>query len=286
MYLLTIANFKGDTLVLTQDESNYQVINIVGLNPPPAQINTTTGANLDGATFNSSRLNTRNIVITVKINGDVETNRQNLYRFFLTKQPCTIYYLNENRNVFIMGYVETVECNLFTNNEQMQISIICLQPYFKGLYEMLDDISNTVAQFVFPFSINVGSPIPFSTYQSSRITNVYNDSDSESGMIIVITFFDSINSIMIRDVDNGDTFTLNYSFLENDVVTVNTSRGEKSVTLLRDGTTTNIFSAVQKGSVFLQLTTGDNHFGYVADNGSNDDGVTIVIKHRNLYRGV
>lgn len=286
MYLLTVANFKGDTLVLTQDESNYQVINIVGLNPPPAQINTTTGVNLDGAAFNSSRLNTRNIVITVKINGDVETNRQNLYRFFPTKQPCTIYYLNENRNVFIMGYVETVECNLFTNNEQMQISIICPQPYFKGLYEMLDDISNRVAQFVFPFSINVGSPIPFSTYQSSRITNVYNDSDSESGMIIVITFFDGVNSIMIRDVDNGDTFTLNYSFLENDVVIVNTSRGEKSVTLLRDGTTTNIFSAVQKGSVFLQLTAGDNHFGYIADNGSNDDGVTIVIKHRNLYRGV
>ena len=286
MFTVKAENYKGDVIELTQDESKYQILSVIGLNPPNAQINTTAGANLDGAKFNSSRLDTRNIVITVKINGEVENNRQYLYRFFPTKQWCKFYYTNANRNVFIEGYVETVECDLFTNAEQMQISIICPQPYFKDLNEIINDISSTVKKFYFPFAINESDPIPFSTYDSARIANVYNDSDSESGIIIVLSFEDSVNTVLIRNTDTGETFTLNYSFLENDVVTINTNRGEKSVTLLRNGVSTNIFSATQKGSTFFQLAIGDNPFGYLADNGSSNDSVNIAIKHNTLYRGV
>ena len=78
---------------------------------------------------------------------------------------------------------------------------------------------------------------------------------------------------------------VNWKF-ENDVVTINTNRGEKSVTLLRNGVSTNIFSATQKGSTFFQLAIGDNPFGYLADNGSSNDSVNIAIKHNTLYRGV
>ena len=156
MFTCKIENSDGAVYVLTGDEPVYQVIKIEGLNPPKAQINTTTIVGLDGAMFNSSKLESRNIVLTIRINGDVETNRQNLYQYFRTKEACTFYYTNQNRDVYIQGYVESVVCDLFSKSELAQISIICPSPYFKSLDEIVSDISNSLALFTFPFSINKG----------------------------------------------------------------------------------------------------------------------------------
>lgn len=290
MYTAQIENSGGESLMLTQNEACWQIISITGLNPPPAQVNTTPIAGLDGAKFNSSKLNTRNIVITLHLNGNIEENRQELYRFFRTKENCTFYFQNENRDVSIKGYVETCEVDLFANftnkGEEMQISIICPYPYFKAMAEIIADISNEIGAFTFPFSINIGSPIPFSVYIANRITNVENNSESETGAIIEIDFMDSVNTIEIKNTDTGDSMILNYAFQENDRVIINTNKGQKSITLIRNGNSTNIFSAMQKGSVFFQLAVGDNHFGYLADNGTNDEDVFITFTYSFMYRGV
>ena len=286
MYTAQIENSGGEVLTLTQNEANWQIISITGLNPPSAQVNTVNIAGLDGAKFNSSKLNTRNIVIMLKINGDVEENRQLLYRYFRTKEQCTFYYSNNNRDVSIKGYVETVECNLFSNSEIMQVSIICPYPYFKAIAEIIVDISNEIAAFTFPFSINIGDPIPFSIYIENNITNVPNNSESETGLIIEVDVLNSINEIEIKNTDTGDEFTLDYSFLANDKVVINTNKGQKSISLIRDGATTNIFSAMQKDSVFFQLSVGNNHFGYLVDNGAHDGDVFITFQYANVYRGV
>ena len=199
MYEAKIQNVDGGVLLLTGDEPVYQVISITGLNPPKAQINTTSIVGLDGVLFNSSKLETRNIVLTVKINGNVETNRLNLYNFFRTKEWCKFYYSNDSVDVFIEAYVESVECDLFSNSEIAQISIICPYPYFKSLTEIVTDISSTLGLFVFPFSINLGESVAFSSYDYIRSANVYNGSESETGVIIIITLSGPINSIEIRN---------------------------------------------------------------------------------------
>ena len=76
MYTAQIENSGGESLRLTQNEEQFQVVGIAGLNPVPAHVNLTDVAGLDGGVFNSSKLNTRDIVITLKINGDAEENRQ------------------------------------------------------------------------------------------------------------------------------------------------------------------------------------------------------------------
>ena len=286
MYTAKIQNVNGDVYVLTGNEPVYQVIDIQGLNPPKAQINTTTIVGLDGATFNSSKLETRNLVLTIKINGDVEANRQNLYRYFRTKEWCKFFYSNASVDVYIEGYVESVECGLFTNDERAQISIICPYPYFKSVEQIIDDISNTLAAFVFPFSINEDEPIVFSTYESSRVTNVYNATASETGVEIEIDIKAAVTTIEIKNTITGDDLTLSYSFQANDRVLINTNKGQKSVKLVRSGMTSNLFSAVQRGSVFFQLSAGVNLFGYLVDNGANNEDVYIIFRHYNTYRGV
>lgn len=287
MFTASLENSRGNMITLTGDESAYQIISIKGLNPPSAHLNTTSVAGMDGAMYNSGRLNTRNIVITAKINGDVEENRQNLYTYCPTKEKVRFYFSNNNRDVYIDGYVDSVECDLFTNDERMQISIICPQPYFMDTSDTQVNGSSVTGLFTFPFSIEEDTPIPFSEYVLDNTIDLYNDSVNEIGVIIDIDVNDSVSSILIRNTGTGETFTLSYSFLENDHITIDTIKGQKSVTLLRNGVYTNLFSAMQRGSVFFQLAAGDNFFSYVVDGSASNNGdVTMMFTFYKMYRGV
>lgn len=300
MFTASIENVKGDILTLTGNETNYQIISITGLNPPNAQINMSTIAGMDGAKYNSSKLETRQIVINLKINGDVENNRQNLYKYFPTKEWCKFYFENANRNVFIEGYAQTFEVDLFAQQQISQIVIDCPQPYFKDMETIIDDISKVIAAFEFPFAfgstgatnpdvpIIVGSDdaIPFSLIEANRITDIYNNSSAETGLIIEIDVYDNVNTIELRNTQTGETLTLDYSFIAEDQITINTNKGEKSITLLRNGVSYNLFTALQTGSTFFQLAVGDNFFSYTADDGTSDSFINIVFKHNTVYRGV
>ena len=287
MFNAKIENANGDVLKLTGDEAVYQVVNITGLNPPKAQINTTTIVGLDGAAFNSSKLEMRNIVLLIKINGNVEQNRLNLYKYFRTKEKCTFYYSNRNLDVFIQGYVESIECGLFSKSEQAQISIICPYPYFKSIYESQADSSNIQGQFIFPFSINLNSPVVISMIVGeSGSIYVFNRSESETGAIIEIDVINPVSSIQIQDISNGNNFEIDYSFLAEDKIIINTNKGQKSVTLIRNGTISNIFSSIKRGSTFFQLSAGNNTFEYLTDGTSATDDVIIRFKYYYTFRGV
>lgn len=286
MYSASIQNSNDWVLLLTEDESIYQIIDIQGLNPPKAQLNTTTIVGMDGARFNSSRLETRNLVLTVKINGDAERNRLSLYNYFRTKEWCKFFYKNGTLDVFIEGYVDSVECGIFTNSEMAQISIICPYPYFRSVREIINDISNTLGLFTFPFYINLDEPIPFSDYEANRVSNVYNSSQSVTGAIIQINVLDDVDKIEVRNTTNGEGIVVEYDFTAEDEVIINTNFGEKGVTLTREGVVYNLFAHVARNSVFPQLEAGSNLFSFLVDNGVNNDFVKIRVKHHNAYRGV
>lgn len=288
MFECKIENLRNNILTLTQRESDFQVFDIQGLNPPKAQINVSKIAGIDGSRFNSSKLEERNIVLYVKLNGDIERNRLLLYTYFPTKEWCKFYYKNGCRDVYIEGYVETVEITSFTNNEVMQISIVCPNPYFKAAADIVDDISKALARFKFPFSIEVNEPVAFSTIDASRITDVYNNSETETGVIIEVNVRGSINSLEIKNTQTGESIKLTYPFIKYDTIIINTNKTEKSIKLIRNGVESNIFTSIRKGSTFFQLSLGDNYFSYLVNNDPNDDNelVHIVFKHNTLYRGV
>ena len=286
MFTARVKNQNGEELTLTQKEQKYQVISITGLDQPPAQINLTDIAGMDGAKFNSSKLQTRNIVITLKINNDAEENRFELYHYFRAKENLTFYYKSASVDVFINGYVETVECVIFSNSETMQVSIICPFPYFSAIDEIIADISNQVAAFTFPFSIEHDTPIPFSYYLRNRNTYIYN-AGVETGLTIEIDILGSgINNVKIIDAVTGAFIEVQYDFEDGDRISITTLKGQKSIRLTRSGEIINIFGAVQPGSTFLQLANGANEFGYSINNGDKDEFVFIKFRYYNLFRGV
>ncbi|MBQ1574074.1 MAG: phage tail family protein, partial [Clostridiales bacterium] len=152
MYSLKIENTNGEIFELTHDFSNYYVTDVSGLTPPATTINTAKAGIIDGTFFNSASVEERNIVISLTINGDIEANRQKLYRIFPRKTACTVYFKNANRDVKIQGYVETIESDLFSKREKAQISIICPRPYFEDLATIYAELAATLSMFEFPFA--------------------------------------------------------------------------------------------------------------------------------------
>lgn len=286
MFSLKVENAKGAILELTNDETNFQVTNVEGLNPPNATINTSDFANGDGSAFNSSKIPNREIVITVYINGDVQTNRLTLYQYFRNKNWCKIYYTDDQRDVYIEGYVQAFEAPIFTQKQVAQISILCLDPYFKDIETIVQSISKALKKFTFPFSINIGEPIAFSEIELEKITNVINESESETGLIVNVTFMGRVDKLEIRNIDNGQNFIIDYNFMANDKLIINCNRGSKSVILTRDALAYNLIPYVRSGSTFFQLGIGDNNFSFLADDGTSDMSVDIQFNYYKVYLGV
>lgn len=281
MYTLRIKNELGKEITLTQRESEFQIIEITGLNPPKAQINLRKIAGKNGSAYSSSTLEERNIVIKIKINGDVEYNRNYLYDYFVDGEHCTLYYKNGIRNVFIKGCVESTNVNLFTNKEIAQVSIICYEPFFKGMDEIIDDVSRSTGKFTFPFAIN--TPIEFSTMEIDSATNVYNDGDSECGMLIEGVIGVEGEQLIISSAYGG-SFEINRNFQVGDKIVINTEEGNKYCHLIRGDEEINILRNVKLTSTYFTLRKGDNVFSYEYDGGH--EGISIQYRHRNNYRGV
>ncbi|MSA02905.1 phage tail family protein [Lactonifactor sp. BIOML-A3] len=282
MYFLAIENKKGEQLPLTGTQ-NYDVISIDGLNPPTATINASESAAFDGSLFNGSRLGVRSLVITIRINPDIELNRINLYRYIRSKEYIKVYYKNGTRDVFIEGYVETFECDLFSDKEQAQISILCPRPYFRAMQTVITDFFNVIKMFHFPFAIEAAG-IPFSELEGNLFKSIVNEGDVACGVRIELRATGEVVTPKIYNVDTRGYFIVNITMKAGDVITINTVRGEKYIEFTAGGVTTNIINKVQRGSEWFQLEPGDNVFTYEAEQYINNLSCTFILT--DMYQGV
>ena len=283
MYTFEVENAKGERLELSHNP-NYSIVSIHGLTPAAALINTSTMGNFDGAKYNSSRVGTRNIVIQLHLERDIEANRIMLYTYFRPKQWCRLYFKNTSRSVYIDGYVETFDGDLFVLGQRMQISVICPQPYFMLADGATYRITRTASLFEFPFAIDAEG-IPFSGIEASKTAVIMNRGDVDIGLKIELQA-DGGNVVnpILYNADNGDTFPLHMTILDGDTVTINTNRGEKRIELTRDGATSNIISQITSQVDWFQIPTGQTVFTFACDSGQEFLNVDFYINEK--FQGV
>ena len=287
MYSARIENKYGESLILTGAEDRWQIKSIDGLGPTRANLVITDLAGMDGGRFNSSKLETRNIVITLRLRGNVEANRLALYRYCQTKELCTFYFTNDRRSVYARGYVEADDVDLFQKGETLQISIICPDAYFRSVKETAKELIYYVSRFEFPFAIDADDPVEFSEYIGYTGVPIINDSETETGAIFRVKCLENVSTFAVADTTTGEYMKLDYAFLAGDVVTINTNQGQKSIRLLRGGNDINLFSALDvPGSKFLQLAVGQNLFTYSADGGEGEGKIKVTLLFDEKYRGV
>jgi phage-related protein len=261
----------------------YDIQEIDGLDPAQAVINATRNAGQDGSTFNSAYVQERQITITLVINKPAEANRIALYRFFKPKFPVRLYYSNGERDVYIDGYTQTVMVDFFAKKEAAQITVICPRPYFQAAEDQLEDISSVVSLFEFPFSI-AAEGIPFSELDFNTERVITNMGDVDAGIEIVMHARGAVQNPRIYNVQTQEALVLNVTMEEGDTITINTGRGEKVATLLRDGVETSIAGKIAEGSTWLQLAPGDSLINTIADVGTEN--LEVYITFRALFEGV
>lgn len=282
MFELSVKNEYGEVLMLTGNP-DYDVLSVSGLNPAPAEINTTPVSGIDGTRYNSARVGQRNIVIRLNINGDIEDRRIELYRYFRVKHTVRVYYKNEHVDVYIDGYVETFENDFFTILQQPQISIICPDPYFKSMSETEIDFENVTALFTFPFAI-AAEGIPFSSL-SEISSRYFNAGNVETGGIITFTALaDGVINPVFYNNTNGTFFGVDITMQNGDVIEINTQRGEKSVKLTRGGVTTSIVGDRTSGSTWIVFEPGENEISFGADVSASSLRCTLLCVQR--FEGV
>lgn len=282
MYSLKVENDRGNTLELTNNP-NYTVYKIEGLNPPQATINSSVNTTTDGSSINSVRLENRNIVIYMTIEGDVESNRINLYKYFPVKKRIKLYFKNYTRDIYIEGNVELIECDLFTNKQIAQISIICPKPYFKDVQNLITTFGDVSSMFEFPFSISK-TGIEISGITTNQRRSIINTGDIETGVIIKLFSTGTVVNPVIYDVLKRTQLKLNFTMLASDTIVINTNVGEKSIELIRDGVTYNAMGYMAQDSTWFIMEAGDNVFTYDADSGNSYLQLTFTTSI--LYSGV
>lgn len=269
MFNITLKNLELNyTKKLTGDEPHLQVVRVDGLAPVPATLNIASVAGMDGGRFNSSKLETRNIVITLKLN-DANDVRKELETYFATKSHVRVFVETGkwDENVVyaeIDGYVNSFECDIFSASETAQISIICPDPFFKtstgGAGYNIDSTGGTVINNTTPF---------------------------ENGVNISVLFSRSASEFKIYNVRSGQYIELVYQFAQNDILRIDTHRGERSVKLQRGTTTTTLFSAVQVGSTFWSVMTGANLVKYDLDYVTDiSNAATVTVVYSPVLAGV
>ena len=281
MFEMYVTNSRGQTLNIN-DHVNYSVIGVDKLDPPEAEVNIAKVVNLDGGRINSVRASTRALNIELLLRGDIEKNRIRLYKYFQYKKTVKVNYKNNSRNVFIEGCVEFFEAPRFENSCRANISIVCADPFFKDVNEIVVDASYILAMFEFPFAIE--NPIPFGEFQEDRQAIVYNNGDVDTGVIVELNAFGRVVNPKIFDKYTGEFIGLNITLENGDSVTISTQKGQKSVSLHRKGVTTNVINTLMRGHSWLQLKIGENAFVYEAEDGLED--LEMAFIHVDRYVGV
>jgi hypothetical protein len=279
MFELVIKNEYDKELNLSNNP-DYYVLGLEGLASVGAEVFSQTLAFKHGSILKNSKVSERNLVLTIKLNNNIEQSRIALYDFFKPGDKTTLYFTNGVRNVFIETVVENIECDLFVENETMQISLIATNPFFKGLESKIN-ISKSFDNFIFPFSLEE-TGVEFGGYNPYKNTNVINNGEVPTGCIIKALFNRETDGLTVYDYNSGKYFEVDYVFNAADELTINTI--DKTVILTRDAENFNLISYKKLGSTWFELPYGVTTFTYNAK--GNDEFVKIYVSVNPLFYGV
>lgn len=277
-------NEYGVKIKATGNENRWQVTSLTGLNPPPAVISTSAIPNIDGSRFNTSRLDNRNIVLTMAINGDVEGNLETLNRVISPKRYIKVYYNTGEKDLYAEGRVETFEYDKFEGSKIMvQASILCFDPYWHSQEKDEQTFMNHIGLFEFPFSM-AAEGIAVSELVETTENRISNLGTVVSGLEFTIEVTSPVVNPYLQNVTTGEKMTFNLTLNRGDVLKVNTARKTKYIRLYSNGQTTNVLNKLANGSKWLTLTIGDNSIVYGSETGSEN--IVLSTSRENLFGGV
>lgn len=297
---ITVTNYRGESLELNltkPEESGFVVAYINGLGPGKANINLTDISTTDGGLFNTARLSSRNITIGLVYKWgkeSIEEIRHKSYKYFPIKRKLKLRIQTDTRTADIEGYVEANDPSIFSSSQGSEISIICPNPYFYAPEESVSVFSGAEPAFEFPFSnesldqklIEMGRVY----YRNEHVVSY--EGDVDTGITILMHMLGAASDITIYNLDTRESIYLNTrkfsgslvgGFVRGDDVIISTVPGNKHVTLIREGVSTNILFCLGENPDWFKITKGENRFAYT---GTGTENLQFRITNKVLYEGM
>ena len=300
---IKVTNPLGESLTMElakPEKSGFLIQSIDGLGPVKANINTTKIAMSNGALYNSSYLDQRSIVINLlfldSATKSIEDKRHESYKYFPINKKISFVIETDKRILETSGIVESNEPNIFSSAEGCTITISCNDPF---LYSVKDNVLvfsyvNPLFQFPFINESTTEAELQFGTIETKTAANLYYEGDYEVGLTLIMNAIGDVTNPTIYNISTGENMTINTNklasmtdstgIIKGDMITIETRRRQKSITLLRDGNFINILNCLDKGAKWFTLKKGDNLFAYTAEVGLTNLQFRIINKV--VYEGV
>jgi hypothetical protein len=264
-------NSQGDVLVLPMADisGGYSVQEIDGLGPVKTTIVTSKFAGTDGVQVQSKTREARNITFKIGYEPNYSSNtvsslRDNLYDYFSSELSVDLrFYLDDGRVVSNTGHIEDFQTTIFSKTPAADISIIADPDFIE-----LEDVTitgnsvNTTTETNVPYTGNADTPSEFSLAINrtlSQFTVYYRTPDG-----------------VLRNMDVAS------SFLAGDVVNINSTPGNKSITLTRNNVVSSILYAFSPQSTWHFLSKGTNTIRVYATGAA----IPYTLKYRRRYGGL
>lgn len=257
-------------LPLANDTTGYIVEDIQGLDPVKATLVSSSFANLDGAQYHSSRREPRNLKIRLGMSPDyaketVAILRDRLYGFFMPKSEVRLRFkTSSGRSYDISGRVEDFVSPLFTADPTVDITLICYNPDFTGSVPRQFDWGTTASQteLLVPYKGTV-----------------------ETGVVFTLLVNRSLAEFTIyHRPPDGTLRTLNFTspLVANDILTISTVVGAKSVIRRRANVESSLLFAMSPQSNWLEFQPGDNYIRFYAEGAE----IPFNIRYTDKYGGL
>lgn len=226
--------------------------NIEGLDPVKADIATTPFATGRGELFQGATTGKRNIVLTLGLNPDwqdqtMSTLRQLLYRYLMPEAWTKLRFYSDHLPVVdIEGRVESFVANMFSQDPEIQVSIICPKPDFVEadasiIYGTVDD-GTTETVFDYVGTIGTG----YELRVAASIVNVAYSGD----LTITSTAFGVAQVFVAEDVTIDVTKYFKLSSVRNAKRVSNIAVADSAVT--------NLLAKMTSESVWPVIMPGEN----------------------------
>lgn len=258
----------------TGADDPIQIRDLQGLGPVKAAVNTKAQADKDGEFYTGTSVGKRNIVLIVGLNADwvnhtVSSLRQDIYGYFMPKQPVRLRLFSDDLPaVEIEGYTESADPNLFSQDPEMVMSIICPAPDFIAVSQsQIAGVAKPGADWV-DFTV-VGN---VETSVDLLVSAADTDPTNYDG---VITFEHKMLNGPVEPFAVNGSIDASTDLHINSVV-----GGKKAENLFDGGEKANLLNTMSDDSVWPKLVRGTNSVRVLLDAGAADKEWTLTYFER------
>lgn len=258
------------------NDDPVQLRTIEGLGPVKAELASTAFASGRGELFQGSSVGKRNIVLNLGLNPNwvdqtMTTLRHQLYGYFLPEAWTKLRFFSEDLpTVDIEGVVESFEPNIFSQDPEIQVSILCHKPDFIDIdatrYEGIVDDGTSELEYIYTgtvatgFELRIDGTLTKPTY-SGNVTIRNKAPEEPQNFEVVGVVVDTTKYFKLSSVRNAK---------------------RAQVISREDGAATNVLSKVSTESVWPEIRPGTNLLSVVAA----EPGQSWVMAYYNRYGGL